>query len=317
MDALPITEANPALPYASAVAGRMHACGHDGHTAMLLGAARRLCATRDFAGTAVVVFQPAEEGGAGGKAMVDDGLMSRFGIDEVYGLHNLPGLAAGHFNLRPGPMMAAADRFEIVVEGRGGHAAMPHLCIDPVLTGAEITAALQSIVSRNVDPLDACVVSVTQFHAGSAGNAIPAEARLSGTVRTLKRETRAFVERRMREIAAGVAAVHGARASVHFVRGYPVTANHADQARFAAAIAAMVVGADNVDTGAPPVMGAEDFSFMLEARPGAFAFIGNGESAALHHPGFDFNDAILPVGISYWTRLVETALPLEGALTAA
>ncbi len=308
MDALPITEANPGLAHASLTPGRMHACGHDGHTAMLLGAARELCATRAFAGTAVVVFQPAEEGGAGGRAMVEDGLMTRFAIDEIYGMHSFPGLPIGAFALRPGPIMAAADRFEITVEGRGGHAANPHLCVDPVLAGAQITVALQTIVSRNVDPLDACVVSVTQFHAGSAGNAIPQSAQLGGTVRTLRAATRDLVENRVRSIVEGVSSAHGAQASVRYGRGYPVTVNHPEQARFAADVAAQISGVGKVDADHPPMMGAEDFSFMLEARPGAFVFLGNGNTAGLHNPAYDFDDAALPVGISYWVRLVETAL---------
>ncbi|UDL94093.1 M20 family metallopeptidase [Lichenihabitans sp. PAMC28606] len=308
MDALPITELSTTLPHASTTPGRMHACGHDGHTAMLLGAAQYLTGTRNFAGTAVVVFQPAEEGGGGGKAMVSDGLMARFGIDEIYGMHSLPGLPVGHFALRPGPIMAAADRFEIRLDGRGGHAANPHLCIDPVLAGAQITTALQMIVARNVDPLDACVVSVTQFNAGSAGNAIPQSARLGGTVRSLKAETRVLAERRLREIVAGVAAASGVDATVNYAHGYPVTVNHADQARFAATVAADVSGAQNVDAAIPPMMGAEDFSYMLEERPGAFLFIGNGDSAGLHNPGYDFDDTALPYGISFWGRLVETAL---------
>ena len=313
MDALPITEANASRPHASTSAGRMHACGHDGHTAMLLGAAQHLCATRNFVGNAVVVFQPAEEGGAGGKAMLDDGLMSRFSIDEIYGMHNLPGLPIGRFSMRAGPIMAAADRFEIRLEGRGGHAANPHLCIDPVLAGAQITSALQMIVARNVDPLDACVVSVTQFHAGSAGNAIPQDARLSGTVRTLKPETRAFAERRLREIVAGLSAAHGTTASVSYAHGYPVTINHPEQTRFAAAVAADIVGPAGVDSTIAPMMGAEDFSYMLEARPGAFVFIGNGDTAGLHHPAYDFDDTALPFGISYWARLVETAMPVQAS----
>lgn len=309
MDALPITEANAALPHASTVAGRMHACGHDGHTAMLLGAARHLCATRRFDGTVAVVFQPAEEGGAGGRAMVADGLMTRFGIDEIYGMHNLPGMPVGHFCIRPGAIMAAADRFEIRVEGLGGHAAYPHTCRDPVLAGAAITAALQQIASRNVDPLDACVVSVTQFHAGSAGNVIPQEAVLNGTVRTLKAETRELVEARLRAVVAGIASAHGVAAPVSYARGYPVTVNHPQQTRLAAAVATEVGGEGAVDAAVPPMMGAEDFSFMLQERPGAFIFTGNGDTAGLHHPAYDFDDAALPVGMSYWVRLAETALP--------
>ncbi len=309
MDALPITESNAGLPHASATAGRMHACGHDGHTAMLLGAAQYLCSTRRFAGTAVLVFQPAEEGGAGARAMLDDGLVTRFGIDEIYGMHNLPGLALGAFATRPGPIMASSDTFDITIEGRGGHAARPNLCIDPVLAGAQTVTALQMIASRNTDPLDAAVVSVTQFHAGSARNAIPQSAKLGGTVRTLRPDTRDYTEKRLREIVKALSDASGTIATVQYGRGYPVTVNHPDQARFAASVAMEVVGAAQVDAAVDPLMGAEDFSYMLEARPGAFIFTGNGDSAGLHHPAYDFDDRALPFGISYWARLVETAMP--------
>ena len=307
MDALPIEEETN-LPYRSKVPGKMHACGHDGHTAMLLGAAQRLAQTRDFAGNAVVIFQPAEEGGAGAMAMIDDGLMDIFGIEEVYGMHNAPQLPVGSFGLRKGPTLAAADEITIIIEGLGGHGAMPHQCVDPVVVGAQIIVALQTIASRNVDPLDSCVVSITRFEAGTADNIIPPSAWLNGTVRTLKPATRDAVEKRIHEIVAGIAAAGGASARVEYRRGYPPTINHAAQTDFAAEVARKVAGNAHVDPIAAPKMAAEDFSYMLETRPGAFIFIGNGDSANLHHPAYDFNDASLPYGMSYWVELVETAL---------
>ncbi len=308
MDALPIEE-ETGLAHASTKPGMMHACGHDGHTAMLLGAAEHLCETRGFVGTVVVIFQPAEEGGAGAKAMMDDGLFERFGIDEVYGLHNYPGIPVGAFAIRPGPIMAATDFFKITVTGVGGHAARPHTGIDPVVTSAQIITALQTIASRNNDPMESLVVSVTTIHAGQADNVIPERVQMTGTVRTLIPPVRDLAERRIREIATSVASAMGCSAELHYERNYPVVVNHDRETAFAASIAAKVAGADKVDDATPAVMGGEDFAFMLEERPGAFIFAGNGEhSANLHSPHYDFNDDLIPLGSSYWVELVETRL---------
>ena len=321
MDALPMQEVNT-FPHASRHAGKMHACGHDGHTAMLLGAAKHLAENRNFDGTVYVVFQPAEEGGAGARRMIEDGLFEQCPMDAIYGMHNWPGIPAGHMSVVEGPMMASSNEFYLTIKGKGAHAAQPHKGIDPVMVAVQIAQSWQTIISRQKSPLDTAVLSITQIHAGSATNVIPDEAKMVGTVRTFTTPVLDMIETRMGEIARHTAAAFGAEVEYKFRRNYPPLVNHAVETRFAVEVMKEVVGADKVDDNVEPTMGAEDFAFFLQAKPGCYIFIGNGEGdhrdgghglgpCVLHNGSYDFNDNLLPVGASFWVRLAEKSLPLN------
>ncbi len=309
MDALPIDEVT-GKPWASKVPGKMHACGHDGHTTMLLGAARHLAESRAFDGTVLVIFQPAEEGGAGARAMIEDGLFTRWPCHEVYGMHNRPNLPVGQFTIAPGPIMASVDEVRITVEGRGGHAAKPHTAIDPLPVTAALIQALQTVTSRSIDPMDSAVVSLTTVHAGNAFNVIPQSVALTGTVRTLREEVRNHIEGQLAQMVHHIAAGFGAEGRLEYIRHYPVTVNHDHETTLAAAAAQEVAGVENVHLDMAPMLGGEDFSFMLNEVPGAMINVGNGPSADLHNPGYDFNDEVIAWGCSFWTTLVRQRLPI-------
>ena len=321
MDALPMQEVNT-FAHASRHPGKMHACGHDGHTAMLLGAAKHLAEHRNFDGTVYVVFQPAEEGGAGARRMIEDGLFEQCPMDAIYGMHNWPGIPSGHLSVVEGPMMASSNEFFLTIKGKGAHAAQPHNSIDPVMVAVQIAQSWQTIISRQKSPLDTAVLSITQIHAGSATNVIPDEAQMVGTVRTFTTPVLDMIEARMGEIARHTAAAFGAEVDYKFRRNYPPLVNHAAETRFAVEVMKEVVGADKVDDNVEPTMGAEDFAFFLQAKPGCYIFIGNGEGdhrdgghglgpCVLHNGSYDFNDNLLPVGASFWVRLAEKSLPLN------
>ncbi|QJQ02858.1 M20 aminoacylase family protein [Herbaspirillum rubrisubalbicans] len=321
MDALPMPEINT-FAHASRHAGKMHACGHDGHTAMLLGAAYYLARHRNFDGTVYLIFQPAEEGGRGAERMIQDGLFEKYPMDAVFGMHNWPGIPAGHFGVTPGAQMASSNEFHVTVKGRGSHAAQPHKAADPVMTAVHIAQAWQSIVARNINPNDPAVVSITQIHTGSATNVIPDEATMVGTVRTFSLPVLDLIERRMKEIAEHTAAAFEATVDFRFNRNYPPLINHAKETAFAVEVLTEQFGADHVDAHTEPTMGAEDFAFMLQHKPGCYVFLGNGDGGHrdqghglgpcnLHNPSYDFNDDLLPIGATYWVRLAEKFLPAK------